>query len=451
MRLLRYSNLAVLILFLFLDLTFDSILNRILLYSILGISLILLIILAPNPGNIGARNLILFGFLFWIMGSILASLADILNFPPDFLELLNFMYLMFYPFMLLGIPQFLGIHNTHKLLDTLDALIVSLGLTSLGTALVLEPVLPHFNGELSKTFFALAFPIADLILVAVVITAFAMQGYSRRGFLITLGICIYALSDFLFLWLSINPIYSIESLIDVGWIFGLLLIAESFWFPGKDSTIKVGASPILITIAVFLSASLLTVIALVPNYFPKFILVPAILTLGLAFMRMGIALNQARQIGQERLLARTDELTGLPNRRRLISEIDSFLSKEGALLLLDLDGFKPINDRYGHEIGDKVLQQVALRFDRALPDKSLLARLGGDEFGVLIEGTQESAVEVALALRATLSYPFHIDSNEILLGVSIGVAKNNGDANLLKRADSAMYSAKREGLGVYQL
>jgi diguanylate cyclase (GGDEF)-like protein len=196
---------------------------------------------------------------------------------------------------------------------------------------------------------------------------------------------------------------------------------------------------------------LLALIAIRPDYFPRFILVPAIATLVLAFIRMAIALTQAKNIGQERLLARTDELTGLPNRRRLVTEIDNFIEKEGALLLLDLDGFKPINDVHGHEIGDKILQQVALRFERALPQGALLARLGGDEFGVLYEGGHDSAVEVALALRATLSYPFHINNKEIQLGVSIGVAKNNGEKDLLLRADNAMYKAKREGLGVCRL
>jgi len=231
----------------------------------------------------------------------------------------------------------------------------------------------------------------------------------------------------------------------------LLLIAESFWQTGIDSDVQAGINPILISIAVSLSATLLALIALRPYYFPHFILIPAITTLALAFIRMAIALTQAKNIGQERLLARTDELTGLPNRRRLVSEIDSFIEKEGALLLLDLDGFKPINDVHGHETGDKILQQVALRFERALPHGALLARLGGDEFGVLYEGGPDSAVEVALALRATLSYPFRINNQEIQLDVSIGVAKNTGEKDLLVRADNAMYKAKREGLGVCRL
>jgi diguanylate cyclase (GGDEF)-like protein len=119
--------------------------------------------------------------------------------------------------------------------------------------------------------------------------------------------------------------------------------------------------------------------------------------------------------------------------------------------LLDLDGFKPVNDLHGHATGDKVLQQVSMRFARALPSGALLARLGGDEFGVLIEGAYEHSMDVALALRATLSYPFDIDNQHITIDVSIGVAENTGSPDLLRRADDAMYRAKREGLGVCRL
>jgi diguanylate cyclase (GGDEF)-like protein len=361
------------------------------------------------------------------------------------------MYLLFYPFAIIGLPRLLAAQRKLSVIELVDASIFGLGLSTLGSALVVKPVLPHFDGNIGETFFAIMYPTADLILVCVVIATVAMQGYSRRGLTLLLGVMVFAVTDILYLWQNINGSYLIGSSLDIGWLIGLLLIAESFWQPGIDSKAREGINPILISISVSLSATLLALIAIRPDYFPRFILVPAIATLALAFARMALALTQAQSIGHERLLARTDELTGLPNRRRLVSEIDSFVEKEGALLLLDLDGFKPINDRHGHETGDKVLQQVALRFERALPHGALLARLGGDEFGVLYEGAHESAVEIALALRATLSYPFHINNEEIQLGVSIGVAKNTGEKDLLVRADNAMYKAKREGLGVYRL
>jgi diguanylate cyclase (GGDEF)-like protein len=245
--------------------------------------------------------------------------------------------------------------------------------------------------------------------------------------------------------------YVFGSLVDYGWLLAFVIISESTWHSGTDNSVKNGVSPILITISVFLSATLLALLAIAPANFPHFILIPAIGTLALAFIRMSIALSQARSIGHERVLARTDDLTTLPNRRRLISEIQSFATREGSLLLLDLDGFKPVNDSYGHEVGDKVLQQVAQRFTRALPSNALLARLGGDEFGILVDGSNESVMEIALALRGTLSYPFVIDGNEISIGVSIGIADNDGADDLLLRADNAMYSAKRQALGVCQL
>jgi diguanylate cyclase (GGDEF)-like protein len=165
---------------------------------------------------------------------------------------------------------------------------------------------------------------------------------------------------------------------------------------------------------------------------------------------MNTALGEARTLINERNLARTDELTGLANRRRLLTEIENFSEVEGALLLLDLNQFKPVNDNYGHDIGDLLLREVARRFARAIPDGSILARLGGDEFGVLVNGSYEATLEAAYALQATLSYPFVIRGQTITIGVSIGHAHNDGRSNLLERADAAMYEAKRSKAGVMQ-
>lgn len=200
-----------------------------------------------------------------------------------------------------------------------------------------------------------------------------------------------------------------------------------------------------------MSPTLLALISLRPEIFPVYIVVPTVATMFLAFIRMSIVIRQTRNIGEEKVLARTDELTGLPNRRRLIAELESFSKSEGALLLLDLNKFKPVNDTYGHEVGNEVLQQVALRFGRSLPTGAILARLGGDEFGVLINGDYQTTLEAAYALQATVSYPFHCRGLEITIGVSIGHVQNDGTGNLLERADAAMYEAKRSGVGVVQV
>ena len=456
MRIVRLFGPALLLLHLILRVTNQSVWTEVLLYNLVAIFVIISITLSPKVDFLISKIAISLGIFAWVLGSIIASFAHY-NFATTLLTSFGeLMYLVFYPFIVIGTVRMIRGRTSYKRSELLDSAIIGFGITTFGMAFILPQVLPDTTQNLSQSFYAFAYPLADLILVAVVISLLIIRRFSASSFLLVTGITVFVATDFFYLSLDNDALYSLGTWIDDGWLLGILVISESFWHvDSKQREPQLGAmdsrSPIFITASVFFSATVLALNALQPNYFPRYIAFPAVVTVVLAFSRLATAINQSRHIGTERLLARTDELTGLPNRRRLISEIEEFVDKEGSLLLLDLDGFKPINDTYGHEIGDKVLKQVALRFDRALPHGAFLARLGGDEFGVLIEGLHESAIEIALALRATLSYPIHIDSKEILLGVSIGVAKNTGDADLLLRADTAMYKAKREGLGVCPL
>lgn len=160
---------------------------------------------------------------------------------------------------------------------------------------------------------------------------------------------------------------------------------------------------------------------------------------------------------QERLqqLALNDPLTGLANRRQL----DHFAAlalrraqRRGdhlALVLLDLDGFKNVNDRHGHAAGDGVLREVAQRARQATRDTDLVARLGGDEFVVLLEADSQEAVQAAVArLRRALDDTPLFDGPPTPLGVSMGVACFPADGDnlvaLLREADGRMYGQKRE-------
>jgi diguanylate cyclase len=431
--------------------SFQGIWSDLFFFNAVPIACLLSIVIAPRINNKWAQPLTALAIGSWSLGSIIATSSGYFELSAFAANISDGLYLLFYPLALLGMQLLISVQQRLTILELADASIVGLGLSTLGAAFALQPVLPHFDGNLNQSFLAIIYPVADLVLLCFIVATVVMQGFSVRGLLLTIGVCIYAATDFLFLWQNLNMNYVFGSLVDYGWLLAFIVVAESTWHSGTDNAVKNGVSPILITISVFLSATLLSLLAIAPNNFPHFILIPAIGTLALAFVRMSIALSQARNIGHERVLARTDELTTLPNRRRLISEIQSFATRKGSLLLLDLDGFKPVNDSYGHDVGDKVLQQVAQRFTRALPNNALLARLGGDEFGILVDGSQESVMEIALALRGTLSYPFVIDGHEISIGVSIGIADNDGADDLLLRADNAMYSAKRQALGVCQL
>jgi diguanylate cyclase (GGDEF)-like protein/PAS domain S-box-containing protein len=160
-----------------------------------------------------------------------------------------------------------------------------------------------------------------------------------------------------------------------------------------------------------------------------------------------------------RQLAYTDALTGLPNRTLFHDRLKQGLaaaSRRGtplAVLFLDLDRFKVINDSLGHDVGDRVLMSVARRLATCLREEDTLARLGGDEFAVLmpdISGVRGSS-SVADKLLSALSAPHMINGHELTVGASIGIAlfpQNGSDVqSLLRSADAAMYSAKARGRG----
>ncbi len=167
---------------------------------------------------------------------------------------------------------------------------------------------------------------------------------------------------------------------------------------------------------------------------------------------------------QERLdfLAHHDDLTRLPNRALLQDRLDHAIQRalrEGshlALLFLDLDGFKAVNDRWGHAAGDRLLVAVAQRLTERLRAADTLARHGGDEFLILLEGSPGAAgaATAAAAYLAVLTRPFCIDDYQVQVSASIGIALYPTDgadgSSLLRSADQAMYQAKNQGPGHYQ-
>ncbi len=152
--------------------------------------------------------------------------------------------------------------------------------------------------------------------------------------------------------------------------------------------------------------------------------------------------------------AHHDALTGLAN-RVLFNEIVSQqlalcerTNTKAALFYVDLDGFKAINDRHGHAIGDELLRAVSLRLKAGIRSSDLAARLGGDEFAIILVDAREETVSVADKLLQRLSDPYPIDGLSIEISASIGIAFSESEstgAALLKRADEAMYEAKTKG------
>ncbi len=451
-RVLRWLPLSLLLSHIALKALFPdrSILLDLILYNAIWIFAIAAIAQSPLSNDPVALATASLAITFWGFGSIINSYSDFYSLPESSQLLAQVSYTLFYPLALIAIPRSLVRGRKLNPLEILDSAIFGLGISSIATALFLTRVFPQSLINVQDQFFSLLFPICDLLLLIIASIALVTHRLQIRATILFLGIALFSASDLLYLWLAVNGSYRFGQLTDDGWLIGIVLIASSFWLPQSKSEYDVGIHPAFLALSIFISPTLLALIALRPGIFPLYIVAPAVATLFMAFFRMSIVIRQAKNLGEEKVLARTDDITGLPNRRRLIAELASFSKTEGALLLLDLDEFKPVNDNYGHEIGNVVLQQVAQRFTRSLPTGSVLARLGGDEFGVLINGNYEETLEAAYALQATCSYPFLIDGLSIKIGVSIGHVHNDGAGELLERADAAMYEAKRSGVGVVQ-
>jgi diguanylate cyclase (GGDEF)-like protein/PAS domain S-box-containing protein len=164
-----------------------------------------------------------------------------------------------------------------------------------------------------------------------------------------------------------------------------------------------------------------------------------------------------RKQAEERIhyLAYYDALTGLPNRSLLMKLTDHALTvaqrsqTQASLLFVDLNRFKPINDTLGHSVGDRLLQQVAMRFRASLRNEDILARLGSDEFVIGLFDLNESVYSsnVAQKLLASLEAPFWIDDHELRIGASIGISvfpqDGNDSVTLLRLADIAMFRTKQ--------
>ena len=162
-------------------------------------------------------------------------------------------------------------------------------------------------------------------------------------------------------------------------------------------------------------------------------------------------------------LAKYDGLTGCANRREFIEGLSTAIDacqsngRKIAVLFIDLDGFKQINDNHGHQVGDSLLKLIAKRFQKTLRDSDLLGRVGGDEFvvSIILDSKGETASHIASRLMESLKEPFIIDDRTLSVGASIGISLYPNDGltadEVMNEADIAMYQAKVEGGGCIRL
>jgi diguanylate cyclase (GGDEF)-like protein len=349
----------------------------------------------------------------------------------------------------------------------LDGLIGALGTLAVGVAFLLGPFLSA-TGHEPVGLLDLAWPAADLLLLALVVAMGAILGVrlDRTLGTITGAMACVCAGDILLFLRSVHGGYTDGGPLELTWLAGIGLVAyAAVRARPRPVTVDDGHSRTgwrLLALPLICNVASLVVLAVGwGDTMPVVAAWLAIACVTAALARTAVTFREVRSYNEVREQARTDELTGLPNRRALLERATAVLAtassrSPAALLLLDLDGFKEVNDGLGHSAGDELLRQVGPRLRGGLRPGDLLARLGGDEFAVLLPGTGlDDAQACAAVLRELLLQPFTVEGIRLHIGVSIGVSTAPVPAanvtELLRCADVAMYDAKtgREGVHVY--
>ncbi|WP_307824437.1 putative bifunctional diguanylate cyclase/phosphodiesterase [Geodermatophilus bullaregiensis] len=350
----------------------------------------------------------------------------------------------------------------------LDGGIGALGATAVAVALLLEPALRLTEGDLATVVTNLAYPLADVVLLALLVAVSAILGVRRDHTLLLVGggILVNLAGDIVYLDLATTGVYVEGGPLDLTWLGAVVMMAVAAHRsdrgtpPARDTDTQVGWR----VLAVPMVCNLASLAVLGIGWGDQMSPWAAWCAIGCVLAGVGrttVTFREVRALNEVRLEARTDELTGLPNRRALLEAAravvaEATTARPAALLLLDLDGFKEVNDSLGHGAGDELLCQVGPRLAPALRPGDLLARLGGDEFAVLLPATDlVTAADRAGVVDELLRQPFPVEGIRLHVGVSIGVSTAPVPADdvqeLLRCADVAMYAAKtdRSGVQVY--
>lgn len=340
----------------------------------------------------------------------------------------------------------------------LDGLVIGLAAGAVAVALWFDTILAQ-TGGLASVVVGLAYPIFDLVFVVVIVAGLAPIGFRpdwSSGALMA-GAALFALGDVVYLRQVAADTYRPATVLELTWVAGMVLYGFAPWLPTRRPHREADRGDGVATVVPAVAAVVaLAIVALgVSGGLPDLATWLAITAIATVLVRARITIRELRLANEGFRQARTDDLTGLLNRRGFGEEADRRLAVDGpppGLMMIDLNGFKEVNDSLGHAAGDHLLTVVATRLSRALPPGTVVARLGGDEFGVVVTGDRGALDATVGAIQACLELPIRLDATRVRVTASVGVAVAPDDGatrdELIRAADVAMYEAKRNQLPV---
>lgn len=346
---------------------------------------------------------------------------------------------------------------------TFNIVVYMITATAVSIHFLIGPVLEFAGNSWMIIAVTIAYPIADLSILFVVTILYYLHQRSKEKdilLLVIIGFLIQILADTLYAYQSINGSYLTGNFVDLLWLIALLFIGFA-GLSAKDSH-KVPAVEIKNIFEkrefLFPYMSILILLALVIysyhwdfNALSLGLLVTFLMVIG---RQLVVIQNNNKLVKEYKYLAYHDQLTGLSNRVCFIEDIEKLVEKSHeykmALLLIDLDRFKLVNDTMGHYVGDIILKKTSNRLRDSLPVGATIYRMGGDEFVVILpHSIKDNSEIVAETILQNFKNPFVVYEYEINLTPSIGISlfPENGTTSeeLMKNADAAMYVSKVNG------
>jgi diguanylate cyclase (GGDEF)-like protein len=399
------------------------------------------------------------GVCLWAAGSALANSGGVVDaraFPAPAEVLFLASYLGLVTFLLFDAPG----RTRGSRAVWLDTAVVCGAAVCLAALLVITPVGTSFRLQGVSLLLALLYPLLDFGLLLLVLSQLLLRqrDLSVRTGALAAGLLALTVADYSFARSLSEERYVASLGQDALFGVGFALVVGAACAPRRDPVLQRGRQQRVWTLVVAAAVALVALVVRPTSDVGWYLAVPAIVTLVAAGGRLSLALKEAQGAAEALRLSRTDDLTGLPNRRAVLADLDTDLVGGGplALMLLDLDGFKDINDSLGHTAGDVLLRTVAARIPNVLGPAATVARLGGDEFAVLVrDDAPGDLLAQAQRVRDALLRPLRVDGMELAIRASIGIAVRSRQdvtaADLLRRADAAMYEAKltRQGALLY--
>jgi two-component system cell cycle response regulator len=324
-------------------------------------------------------------------------------------------YLIFYPVAYLALIVLLRERiGSFPVTRWLDGLVVGSAVAAVAAALALSPIVDaSTDGSATAVAANLAYPVADLTLLTIVVTAASFMGWrpGRSWTLLGTGLVVLAVSDGIYLLQSAQETYVEGGILDAAWPLGALALATAAWLaPRSQPVVESSATRIAAIPALAALAAIGLQFAGQYTEIPKVASILSLVTLLIVVLRMALSFREA-QVNLESSVrdSLTDPLTGLRNRRRLMAELAAATESQPPpglvrlLVVFDLDGFKAYNDAFGHPAGDALLARLAGRLGAFAGQRGTAYRLGGDEFCLLTECTAAEVDALVAGGAAALS------------------------------------------------